>query len=480
MYKQKNNPFNNTPILKVDMEEGVLGKANKDGSIHINKDVTDPQQQKDIIAHESVHLDQMERGDLDYTDDKVVWKGKEYSRDDMDEGAKNLPWEKEAYSKAKSSPLQKRKNPPAFGIKEWLNKDNRTTVDKNTRPTLDANRKTGAFTPKLWNQADKDYIESLNDEQRTKQLNTGYLSSAAGDTSSLAQPNILNSPTPGSGWNMSSNESKAANDGFFADMTGSEVLPFDLTEIGAKDQAAYKDNPNYTYQDYRGSSDPKSQDSDGNFIFGDLTDLADDTDHTETPKGYYNVNTGEKAPEIDMSSRLASSNILSPDSYNIMRDNSTSIGPTGGLVANNRRSGDYTTNYKLNKGARIPDKYTGYSAKQSESIKKGQSAKWSKTQGRSNKMGGDNFNRANNVEKTILPKRKLIYGIDDEGNQTTTKKWDRVKYNTTQKFFNEKGSAIDEDTFKKQKQKRLLDTQKAIDERQSNTNELAALRNSPQ
>ena len=64
MYKQKSNPFN-APILKVDMEEGVVGTANKDGTIHVNKDVTDPDKIKDIVAHESVHLDQMKRGDLD-------------------------------------------------------------------------------------------------------------------------------------------------------------------------------------------------------------------------------------------------------------------------------------------------------------------------------------------------------------------------------------------------------------------------------
>lgn len=107
MYKQKRNPFN-SPIVKVDMEDGVLGKANKDGTIHINKDVVDPKQIKDIVKHESVHIEQMQRGDLDYNDNKVIWKGKEYSRAKMDEGAKNLPWEKEAYKKAGDSPLNKK------------------------------------------------------------------------------------------------------------------------------------------------------------------------------------------------------------------------------------------------------------------------------------------------------------------------------------------------------------------------------------
>ena len=47
-----------------------------------------------------IHIDQFKRGDLDYDDTNVYWKGKKYSRNKMQEGAKNLPWEKEAYNKA--------------------------------------------------------------------------------------------------------------------------------------------------------------------------------------------------------------------------------------------------------------------------------------------------------------------------------------------------------------------------------------------
>ena len=89
------------PIRKIDMEDGVLGKANKDGTIDINKNIKDPQQEKEVIEHEKLHLDQMERGDLDYDDKNVYWKGKTYSRSKMEEGAKNLPWEKEVYDKTK-------------------------------------------------------------------------------------------------------------------------------------------------------------------------------------------------------------------------------------------------------------------------------------------------------------------------------------------------------------------------------------------
>ena len=91
----------NTPIYHVDMEDGVLGKANNNGTIIINKDIKDPKQVDDVIEHEKVHIDQMRRGDLDYDDNNVYWKGKKYSRAQMKEGAKNLPWEKEAYTKTK-------------------------------------------------------------------------------------------------------------------------------------------------------------------------------------------------------------------------------------------------------------------------------------------------------------------------------------------------------------------------------------------
>jgi hypothetical protein len=101
--------FDSNPIYHVDMEDGVLGKANNNGSIVINKDV-DPKKKESVIAHEKVHLEQMGcikdssgkyRNDLDYDDKYVYWKGKKYSRAQMKEGAKNLPWEKEAYKKTK-------------------------------------------------------------------------------------------------------------------------------------------------------------------------------------------------------------------------------------------------------------------------------------------------------------------------------------------------------------------------------------------
>ena len=100
-FKLNNPPYkiDNTPIYHVDMEEGVMGKANNNGTIIVNKDL-DPNQIDDVVAHEKIHIEQMERGDLDYDNENVYWKGKTYSRADMAEGAKDLPWEAEAYRKA--------------------------------------------------------------------------------------------------------------------------------------------------------------------------------------------------------------------------------------------------------------------------------------------------------------------------------------------------------------------------------------------
>ena len=92
-------PIDNTPIYHIDMEDDVMGKANNNGTIIINKDL-DPKMLDKVVKHEMVHIDQMKRGDLDYDDKNVYWKGKVYPRATMNEGAKNLPWEDEAYRNA--------------------------------------------------------------------------------------------------------------------------------------------------------------------------------------------------------------------------------------------------------------------------------------------------------------------------------------------------------------------------------------------
>jgi len=92
--------IDNTPIYQQDMGDDVLGMATNTGSILVNKNVSPATLKKNkTISHEKVHLDQMKRGDLDYNDSYVFWKGKRYPRATMKEGSKKLPWEQEAYAK---------------------------------------------------------------------------------------------------------------------------------------------------------------------------------------------------------------------------------------------------------------------------------------------------------------------------------------------------------------------------------------------
>ena len=100
-FKLNNPPYKlpETPIYHVNMEDGVLGKANRNGTIILNEKM-DPKQAKEVIKHEMVHIDQMRRGDLDYDDKYVYWKGKKYLRSKMKEGSPALAREREANQKS--------------------------------------------------------------------------------------------------------------------------------------------------------------------------------------------------------------------------------------------------------------------------------------------------------------------------------------------------------------------------------------------
>ena len=52
-FKLDNPPYivDNTPIYRVDMEDGVMGKANNNGSITINMKL-DPTEVDDVVSHE--------------------------------------------------------------------------------------------------------------------------------------------------------------------------------------------------------------------------------------------------------------------------------------------------------------------------------------------------------------------------------------------------------------------------------------------
>jgi len=101
-FKMSGPPYNidNTPIYSRGMDGNILGMAQSNGTILVNKDVSPLELEKNrTVEHEKIHINQMKRGDLDYDDDNVFWKGKKYPRSKMQEGSKKLPWEIEAYKK---------------------------------------------------------------------------------------------------------------------------------------------------------------------------------------------------------------------------------------------------------------------------------------------------------------------------------------------------------------------------------------------
>ncbi len=106
-----------TPVIRKDLDGDIIAEANNDGSIYVNKNVKPGSPlEKEAIAHEKVHIKQMDRGDLNYDDNNVYWKGKVYPRSSMNEGADNLPWEKEAYNKTKHMKSNKKDSALKMGF----------------------------------------------------------------------------------------------------------------------------------------------------------------------------------------------------------------------------------------------------------------------------------------------------------------------------------------------------------------------------
>ena len=95
-----------TPIFRKNLDKGILGEANMDGSIYIDKDVPKGSAlEKRVIRHESVHAKEMKSGKIAYGDDYVRDGNKTYHRKDgkikyngkwHEEGSKVFPWEKRA------------------------------------------------------------------------------------------------------------------------------------------------------------------------------------------------------------------------------------------------------------------------------------------------------------------------------------------------------------------------------------------------
>ena len=103
-FKLNNPPYVATaPVHEINMEDGVLGKADKNGNILINNKITDPKQRQEVIDHEQIHINDIQSGLLYYDDENVYSresindKWQIHPRANMKEGSKSLSWEKKAH-----------------------------------------------------------------------------------------------------------------------------------------------------------------------------------------------------------------------------------------------------------------------------------------------------------------------------------------------------------------------------------------------
>ena len=113
--KKKAKRLKKSPTKK--LERGVAGRANNDGTIEIDPNLS-PVEREKTIAHEKQHMKDMKAGKLNYDDDYVYWNGGKYERKNGKikykgksyiEGHKDLPWEKKAYAAEPSTAEAKKR-----------------------------------------------------------------------------------------------------------------------------------------------------------------------------------------------------------------------------------------------------------------------------------------------------------------------------------------------------------------------------------
>ena len=99
-----------TPVIRKNLEEGVLGEANMDGSIYISNTIQpDSFEERQVVSHEMRHATDIKIGKLEYANDYIKWDGETFEREtrngkDMikidgkwkEAGDTGFPWEQEA------------------------------------------------------------------------------------------------------------------------------------------------------------------------------------------------------------------------------------------------------------------------------------------------------------------------------------------------------------------------------------------------
>ena len=99
-----------TPVIRVPLDEGVMGEANMDGTIYVNEQIVPgSREDRQVINHEMRHATDMKLGKLEYGDNHVKYNGRVFPREtingkDMirvegewkEAGDHDFPWEVDA------------------------------------------------------------------------------------------------------------------------------------------------------------------------------------------------------------------------------------------------------------------------------------------------------------------------------------------------------------------------------------------------
>jgi hypothetical protein len=103
-FNSKEEAAPGTPLFRKDLDKGIQGEANDDGSIFLSNSIEPgSKEEEEILTHEMKHLTDMKLGRLKYTDDDITWDGEKHVRSQgyilyngewVLEGSKEFPWEK--------------------------------------------------------------------------------------------------------------------------------------------------------------------------------------------------------------------------------------------------------------------------------------------------------------------------------------------------------------------------------------------------
>ncbi len=98
-----------TPVIRKNLDPGIMGEANMDGSIYISNKITPNSfEERKVVMHEMRHATDMKLGKLAYNDDSVYYDGVTYLRETRNgkdmikidgkwkEAGDDFPWEKTA------------------------------------------------------------------------------------------------------------------------------------------------------------------------------------------------------------------------------------------------------------------------------------------------------------------------------------------------------------------------------------------------